>query len=308
MRNQLSPTLRDIKQDPVATASGSDRSWGGPVATAPGSDMARSLLLIFVRLFAFTFFFCLLLFTPTQAVSQAGPQEATGILQLKVKPKINGKDRELARKRFYLIKGNLEDNKELVEKIGQQTIITRECFYRNARASEAFINWLKQGDCESVYCRPIEEKFLTGPEAVPEFQAAYERSMKEYKVPGLGRAWLTTNLTNEIRDGFYRQKQVAIKALINEAATHTKAAVASVMTDRKGTAYFTDVAPGTYLVTNLVPTELGDSSVLWMCEVKIGEGKKRLQIPNIKDKNVKCVVVEKPLPACDPARQSASTR
>ena len=240
--------------------------------------------------------------------TQPGETQPTGVLQLKVKPKVNGKDKELARKRFYLIKGSLVENKAIVEKINQQSLSTRDCFYRNAKASEAFISWLKEGDCESVYCRPIEEQFFTGPTAVPEFQAAYERSAKEYKTPELGRLWLTTNLTNEIRDGFYRQNQATLKALISDATAASNAPVVSVMTDRKGTAFFTGLSPGTYLVTNLLPTELGDNAILWTCEVKVGAGKKRLQIPNIKDKSVTCVVVEKPVPACNAAKQSASIK
>jgi hypothetical protein len=245
---------------------------------------------------------------PIVAQAQGNEAQATGVLRLRVKPKVNNKEKGLARKRFYLIKGGLAENKELLEKINRQTIPTRECYYRSLKASEAFINWLKEGDCESVYCRPVEEKFLTGATAVPEFQAAYERSAKEYKKPELGRLWLATNLTDEIRVGFYRQKQVALKALISEVETATKSPVLSVMTDRNGTAYFTDLTPGTYLVTNLLPTEFGDKTILWTtCEVKVEAG---VELPflmsNSSYKNVKCVGVEKPLPACDAGQQTAS--
>ena len=233
--------------------------------------------------------------------------QATGGLRLRVRPKVNGKEKGLPRKRFYLIKGSREENRALIEKINQPSIQTRECYYRQAKASAAFINWLKEGDCESVYCRPVEEKFVTGASAVPEFQAAFARSAKEYRNPELARLWLTTNLTQEIRDGFYRRKQTALKALINEAETATHAHVLSVMTDSRGTAYFTDLTPGTYLVTNLLPTEIGDNQLLWTCDITIkADDSKTLTISNSKD--AKCTVIEKPLPACDASTQTATKR
>ena len=74
------------------------------------------------------------------------------------------------------------------------------------------------------------------------------------------------------------------------------------MTDRNGTAYFTDLEPGTYVLTNLLATEVGQSAASWNCEVQIKPGdiatEKPFQVSNRKDKNVKCVAVEKPLPPC----------
>jgi hypothetical protein len=234
--------------------------------------------------------------------------QETGGFRLRVKPKVNGKDKGLSRKRFYLIKGSREENKALIEKINQTSIQTRECYYRQAKASEAFINWLKESDCESVYCRPIEEKFVTGASAVPEFQAAFARSAKEYKKPELARLWLTTNLPEEIRDGFYRRKQTALKALIGEAETATNARVLSVMTDTKGSADFTELTPGAYVVTNLLPTEVGDNRILWTCDftVKADDYSRSLTLSNSKD--AKCTVIEKPLPACDASTQTATKR
>jgi hypothetical protein len=249
------------------------------------------------------------LFSSPCAKAQTSETQATGVLRLRVRPKINGKEKGLARKRFYLIKGSREDNKALIEKLNQQMVPTRECYYRQLKASEAFINWLKEGDCESVYCRPVEEKFLSGADAVPEFRAAYERGAKEYQKPELGRLWLTTNLTDELRDGFYRRKQAALRALIAEVEAASKAQVISVMTDRGGTAFFTDLAPGTYFLTNLWPTESGGNSILWECEVKVTPGEKPFLISNSGEvKNVKCVGVEKPLPACDASKQTAANR
>ena len=75
------------------------------------------------------------------------------------------------------------------------------------------------------------------------------------------------------------------------------------MTDRNGTAYFTDLGPGTYVLSNLVPTELGQTLATWNCEVQVKAGdlatEKPYLVSNRKDKNVKCVAVEKPMPVCN---------
>ena len=75
------------------------------------------------------------------------------------------------------------------------------------------------------------------------------------------------------------------------------------MTDRNGTAYFVDLAPGTYVLTNLVPTVLGQTVVSWNCEVQVKQGdlatEKPYLVSNRKERLVKCVGVEKPIPACN---------
>lgn len=260
-------------------------------------------------LFACHVLFWLCLLAPAIASAQTQPEEPkkTGDLQLSVKVKVNDKQVNLRRKRFYLIKGSFEENKALVDKISQQSLLTRECFYRDVKASEAFIDWLiNVVNCESVYCHAIEEKYIAGSSAVPEFQVAYERSVKEYKSPELGRLWLTTNLTNEIRDGYYRQKQAVLKTLVGETSAGATVDLNSVMTDRNGNANFTDLTPGTYLVSNLIPIELGDKSLIWTCQIVIKPREKTaLQLPQ---KIKMCVFKENPLPACDAKKQTASSR
>ena len=206
--------------------------------------------------------------------------------------------RGLSRKRFFLIPGTLEQNRGLLNAIEQQPLVTRDCFYKKLGASAALIDWLKAGDCESVYCRGVEKDFVAGPKAVPEFATAFAASQKEFGSDETARQWLTTNLTPNVRDGFYRDRQQVIQTLLKTSG----AQVYSVMTDRNGTAYFTDLGPGTYVLSNLVPTELGQMLATWNCEVQVKPGdlatEKPYLVSNRKEKNVKCVSVEKPMPVC----------
>lgn len=226
-------------------------------------------------------------------------QDQTGVLRLRVRVKLDDASplRGLPRKRFFLIPGTLEQNRALIDSIERQPLITRDCYYQKLGASAALIDWLKDGDCESVYCRAVEKDFVTGPKAVPEFATAFTASQKEYGNDETARQWLTTNLTPDLRDGFYRDRQRALQALLKQAP-----AVQSVMTDRNGTAYFTDLGPGSYVLTNLIPTELGQTLVTWNCEVQVKAGdlatEKPYLVSNRKEKLVKCVGIEKPKPVC----------
>jgi hypothetical protein len=250
--------------------------------------------------------FCALLLTVTAALAQSqeppAPARQTGVLRLRVRVKASDAAplRGLARKRFFLVPGTLEQNHALVDAIERQPLTTRDCYYTKLGASAALMSWLKEGDCESVYCRVVEKDFVTGPNAIPEFTSAYTSSQKDFGSEETARQWLTTNLTPDLRDGFYRDRQRLLQSLLKQAVPG--AAVYSVMTDRNGTAYFTELGPGTYVLTNLVPTELGENLVTWNCEVQVKAGdlatEKPYLVSNRKDKNVKCVAIEKPIPVC----------
>ena len=232
------------------------------------------------------------------------PETARGVIRLKVKYKSGETTRELPRKRFFLIHGSLDENSALIAQMKQAPVTSRECFYRSQGASDAFINWLKENDCESVYCRDIEDKYLAGNRAVPEFKTAYEQALKELKTAELARHWLPNYLPPQLRDGYYISKQESIDKLIKEAENRSGRPVMSIMTDRKGTAYLTDIEPGTYMISNLAGAETEKSSILWICEREVKATdlaiamRRPLTLSNETDPKVKCEVIERPLPAC----------
>lgn len=248
---------------------------------------------------------CVLLFLATLVVPQTASltQDARGVLRLRVRVKSENATKGLSRKRFFLIKGSLEQNKTLIEIIEQQPLVSRDCYYARSGASASLIKWLRENDCESVYCREIQQEDIEGPNAVPEFINAVSIGEKEFGNRQLARKWLTVNLPETLRHGFYELRQNQLQATIKHAETLSGAPVLSVMTDRNGTAYFTDLEPGTYTLSNILPTEFGMSFVSWNCEVQVKSGdlatEKPFLISNRKDKNVKCVAMERPLPNCE---------
>lgn len=236
-------------------------------------------------------------------VHSQNPQAAHGVVRLKVRYKSAEGTKDLPRKRFFLVMGSIDENKALIEKLKQTSLTSLECFYRAHGASDALIKWLKNNDCESVYCREIEDKYLSGAEAVPEFQKAFEQALNELKNREVARRWLPNYLTPLLRSGFYDEKQKAIHALLPESGAN--AGSMSIMTDRKGTAYLTNIEPGTYTISNIVASETEKTSILWICEREVkatdlGTAMKRPMIlSNEKDPKVKCEVIERPLPACN---------
>jgi hypothetical protein len=253
-----------------------------------------------INMTAYVLFFLVALAVPQ---TPSLTQDARGVLRLRVRVKSENAATGLARKRFFLIKGSLEQNKTVVDAMVQQPLVSRDCYYARSGASQAFIKWLRENDCESVYCREIQQEDIEGPNAVPEFINAVSIGEKEFGNRQLARKWLTVNLPETLRHGFYELRQQQLQTTIKHAETLSGAPVLSVMTDRNGTAYFTDLEPGTYLLSNILPTELGTVGVSWNCEVQVKPGdlatEKPFLISNRKDKNVKCVAVERPLPKCE---------
>ena len=183
--------------------------------------------------------------------------------------------------------------------------MSRDCYYRGQGASRQLIKWLNENDCESVYCREVDDTYINGSEAVPEFKAAYGQALQELKTPEVARRWLANYVPAEMRDGYYNSKQKAIGVLIEQAETSTGKPVMSIMTDRKGTAYLTGIEPGTYTISNLLASETEKTSLLWICEREVKTTdlsiamKRPFILSNETDPKVKCEIVERPLPICN---------
>jgi hypothetical protein len=230
----------------------------------------------------------------------AGAQVAQPLGAIEIKGyliKIEPKKEKLFRKRFYLLRGSRETNKALIERLQSAEPAARDCFYCRSKASPEFIEWLREKNCETPYCREITADDV---KKVPGFLAAYRKGLKQFRRPELARKWIATNLPAGLRDGFYRQKKTLLAVLLGDASL-----MQSVMTDSMNAeASFIDIPldpaatkPETFFVSNLLPIELGGKGYIWACEIAVPAGKPaRLNLPLKSDK--KCEVIVRPLPAC----------
>jgi hypothetical protein len=235
--------------------------------------------------------------TPGPGLTSTG-----ALVKIQVKPYADKPREGLSRKRFYLIKGSREQNKTLLNSLIKESPVTRDCFYSSAGASNKFIAWLKENDCESAYCREIEDGYVEGEKAVPEFQLAFESGVKEFGSRDLAKKWLSVNLPDKLRNGFYLKKQQELHEVLKHSETASGASVLSVMTDRNGTAYFTNVPVGDYVISNLVPIELETTTILFNCDISIKSDDLGTEKPvRIQKQNKKCEIVENPLPVCTPS-------
>ncbi len=241
--------------------------------------------------------FLIFLFVSAGSVTVGG--QGVGSLEVSGRVKIGGKPEKLLRKRFYLLPGGLDDNRALIDRLKAAKVSSRDCFYCQMKASPEYIDWLKSGGCESPYCREITTEDT---KTVPEFQAAFQKSLKQYRgKPEIARKWLTTNLATGLRDGFYSDRKSLLETLLSDVRP-----IQSTMTDSVSVkAIFIDVAlksgTDTFLISNLVPIEIGEKSYVWACETKIGSDKKiTLSLPDAETGKLvrKCEVIVRDLPTC----------
>src|SRR5262249_739676 len=181
---------------------------------------------------------------PAKTQTQNSPPK-TGVLRLRARVRLGDSTKGLSRKRFLLVKGGMNQNKALVDTADQRPFVSRDCYYSKQGASQALIAWLKESDCESVYCREIDPEAIEGAKAVPEFVNALAAGERAFGNKDVALTWLTKKLAENLREGYYKGRQTDLSALLKQAESISGAPVLSVRTDRNGTAYFTDLEAGT---------------------------------------------------------------
>jgi hypothetical protein len=182
----------------------------------------------------------------------------------------NDKVTQLARKRFYL--SSCPFNLDKVPGAGRAP--TRTAYYSRVKASAQLIKWLNDNNCDTVYCRELSREEVTCPTTdqacVPEFVRAYNEAMKALKGNAeLARKWVTNYeplSAPEFRLGFYSERTKWLEETVKAAELAARLAAGTIrtaMTDRRGVAYFYDLCPGTYYISNLAPIEVDGEGLVW---------------------------------------------
>lgn len=222
-----------------------------------------------------------------------------GSLEISGRVKIDGKVEKLTRKRFYLFAGGIKENAGLIERLRTAEVVSRDCYYSQAKASQPFICWLKAADCESPYCRTPSESEI---QSVPEFKAAFTEGTTQFRPKtAVARDWLLTNMPPSLVNGFYLQKRTLTEKLLGD----TKPLQSSMTDTVTVKSIFIDIplagGPTKFTVSNILPMEIGKKSYTWACEVSIEPGKMAklsLSVPEPTKSVKNCEVVVKDLPAC----------
>ena len=190
---------------------------------------------------------------PEDVKAAPGDHDPPSGVRIRVK---DADGKPVARKRFYLLKASAEG-----AGLDWGAVPLRETFLKGASAE--LREWLGRHDCDTLYCPEYEQEFGAAKDTVPEFKLAYAEGLKRYKSPKTALRWMTVNFPLKgARTGYYEKK----KAWLAQAALKA-GAVASVMTDERGEAYFVGVKTGSYHVSNLIPLERGN--ILWDAPVKV---------------------------------------
>jgi hypothetical protein len=222
--------------------------------------------------------------TPTPSPSPAPcapiapcPKLAPRVIQLSVIYKKgdqpleqNDKVTQLARKRFYL--SSCPFNLDKIQARG--SVPTRAAYYTGVKASPQLIKWLADNNCDTIYCRELKPEEVacktTDPLCVPEFVRAYNEALKNLKGDAeLARKWVTNYeplSSPELGVGYYNEKMRWLDSAVKAAEASAGLAAGTIrttMTDRRGVAYFYDLCPGTYYISNLAPIEVEGESLLW---------------------------------------------
>ena len=218
---------------------------------------------------------CLAISSPVSA------QLKTGTIEINVKNvKVDGKPARLSRKRFYMFQGGLAENAALLQRIKGAETTSRNCYYKGIKASDQFICWLQAENCESPFCRVVENQYIDAKSTqhVPEFLMAFNKGMTEFRGrPNIASEWLLTNMPDEFVNGYYRQQQKVLAVVLGgvkpfQSAMTDTAAIRTIFIDIP----FAAGAPpkAKFLFSNVLPIEIGDKSYVWSCERDVEAGKK----------------------------------
>ncbi|HEX3101644.1 MAG TPA: hypothetical protein VHQ01_07630 [Pyrinomonadaceae bacterium] len=228
--------------------------------------------------------------------------QASGSLDVQGKAlKIDGKSGAVSRKRFYLFKGGLKDNQDLIARLRTAEIKSRDCFYTQMKASPQYICWLQAENCESPFCRTVATADIP---KVPEFQAAYNAGLTKFRgLKTVADDWILTNMPAPLVSGFFDDRRALTTSLLGGLKP-----VQSTMTDSVTIkAIFIDLAiapptgkkTDTFLLSNIQPLEFGTKSYVWACEVEVGTEKKAVfNLPDPTKPPKTCEVVIRDLPVC----------
>ncbi len=182
--------------------------------------------------------------------------EARGGIMLVVKD-ANGK--AIERKRFFLLEKNIQE-----VGVNWQSIPSQESFYQGA--SPELLKWLKEHDfeCDTLYCPEYQAEYDKARLSVREFHEAYDKAMAELRNTKLALRWMMVYFPlKNARLEYYQKKKAWL-----DGAAQKGGKVKSVMTDERGIAFLTDIKPGDYYLSNIIP--LADGNLLWNCPVKVG--------------------------------------
>ena len=147
---------------------------------------------------------------------------------------------------------------------------------------------------------------------MPEFQAAYDKAEKQYPgKPKLAQKWLTTFLASDLKDGFYRQRKSSIDTILGgikpiQSSMTDTVSIQAVFIDIPLEKKVVDPKTGketyseTFLVSNLVPIEIGGKGYLWACEVEVGSTPKGPVLLPAAD-TAKCKLIPTKAASCDSA-------
>jgi hypothetical protein len=249
-----------------------------------------TLVMVLVTLFALPF--------------SATAQTESGIIEVNVKNvKVDGKAVKLSRKRFYMFAGGLKENAALLERIKAAEITSRNCYYKGLKASDQYICWLKNENCESPFCRVVEARYLDPKDKqhVPEFLDAYNKGLKLFNGrAGIAREWLITNMSEDLVNGYYLRQQKVLETILGgikpvQSAMTDTAAIRTIFIDIN---FAQGAAPkAKYTFSNVLPIEIGNKSYVWTCERDVEAGKRVLLDLSRSGKN--CEVTERELNLCD---------